>query len=741
MGLFDLFKDNDEYEGSHTGRKKEDEASSFDAEQMKDTSDVLDWLKDNKAIVLSEDNGLVVYTDEDGVNFIQVFTDASEVIDEKLTEFATVNYDDFVSLFEELGDVDYLVVNPSTQPFVIKKEEFSEEKEPINLESEVARENLFPSRGQRHHESNSSFESLSESLNSSFESEFSEASTSESESEHAVVESEFPEMVAQPHQSDNHNLKAVKVLPSSFINELAAFIKKNSEVKKLYLAENIESSKLSYSLYFEGGADASAFNQETETLSVIVALTNGSLAGRLQSDDFLLYQAGAGNGSEDERLDYIQNHPIFYPNSDGETNELISFTDFTQIPSQFLLAFESFVVASYFDLVDYLEPRKEIESVYVDPFTNGPRIQSEILLAMDKRKTNVLVAGLGMIGSSISLGIRRAKENVRIFGYDTEEVLDIAERKGFLYRKVTDLEKSARFADFIILATPVEETISLLQELSGYQLKPTVIVTDTGSTKAEVVNAAEVAFSGKNVNFVGGHPMAGSHKSGPIAADVNLFENAYYVLTEENEQLTDLLSGLHAKFIIVDAAEHDRVTSQVSHFPHVLASSLILQTDAYAEEHPLANNLAAGGFRDMTRIADSDATMWTSVLLSNSDEILGRIEDFKHQLDHASDIIRTGSEEEIKGYLEESKQAREKMEIHKGALQPFNDLFISVPDERGAVLNVLKALEDFSITNIKINEENREDITGVLQISFKSAEDLERAKYYIQKQTTYNIVD
>ena len=143
----------------------------------------------------------------------------------------------------------------------------------------------------------------------------------------------------------------------------------------------------------------------------------------------------------------------------------------------------------------------------------------------------------------------------------------------------------------------------------------------------------------------------------------------------------------------------------------------------------------------MTRIADSDATMWTSVLLSNSDEILGRIEDFKHQLDHASDIIRTGSEEEIKGYLEESKQAREKMEIHKGALQPFNDLFISVPDERGAVLNVLKALEDFSITNIKINEENREDITGVLQISFKSAEDLERAKYYIQKQTTYNIVD
>ena len=145
-------------------------------------------------------------------------------------------------------------------------------------------------------------------------------------------------------------------------------------------------------------------------------------------------------------------------------------------------------------------------------------------------------------------------------------------------------------------------------------LKEGVIISDAGSTKSAIVDAAEQYLAGKPVRFVGAHPMAGSHKTGAASADVNLFENAYYIFTPSSltsqdtlEEMKDLLSGLHARFIEIDAKEHDRVTSQISHFPHILASSLMEQTAVYAQEHEMARRFAAGGFRDMTRIAEKRA--------------------------------------------------------------------------------------------------------------------------------------
>ena len=117
-----------------------------------------------------------------------------------------------------------------------------------------------------------------------------------------------------------------------------------------------------------------------------------------------------------------------------------------------------------------------------------------------------------------------------------------------------------------------------------------VIITDAGSTKLDIVEAAERYLTGKNVQFVGSHPMAGSHKSGAIAADVTLFENAYYIFTPTSltrettiPELKDILSGLKSRFVEIDAAEHDRVTSQISHFPHLLASGLMEQAADYAD--------------------------------------------------------------------------------------------------------------------------------------------------------------
>lgn len=359
----------------------------------------------------------------------------------------------------------------------------------------------------------------------------------------------------------------------------------------------------------------------------------------------------------------------------------------------------------------------------------------------------IYIVGLGLIGSSLALGIRRGHPDYRIVGYNRGlQSRQIALEKGIVDEATDDLALFADQADVIILAVPIRQTLDFLNILGQLPLKEGVIVTDAGSTKQEIVACAEQALP-DSIRFVGGHPMAGSHKSGASAADVHLFENAYYIFTPTQQtdqqalvELTDLFSGLGARFIQVDAKEHDRVTSQVSHFPHVLASSLMEQAGSYAESHELTNQFAAGGFRDMTRIAESEPSMWTSILLSNGSEIIERIEDFTGRLQQVADWIRQQDEDKIWHFFQDGKETRRAMEIHKRAgVDSFYDIFIMVPDQEDVILQILELLRGISVVNIRINENNREDIHGTLQITFKTKEDLERAAAIIEEKTTYQV--
>ena len=225
-------------------------------------------------------------------------------------------------------------------------------------------------------------------------------------------------------------------------------------------------------------------------------------------------------------------------------------------------------------------------------------------------KKTIYIAGLGLIGGSLALGIKRDHPDYEILGYNRSDYSrNIALERGIVDRATSDFKEFAPLADVIILAVPIKQTVAYLKELADLELKDNVIITDAGSTKLDIVEAAERYLTGKNVQFVGSHPMAGSHKSGAIAADVTLFENAYYIFTPTSltrettiPELKDILSGLKSRFVEIDAAEHDRVTSQISHFPHLLASGLMEQAADYAQAHEMTNHFAAGGFRDMTRI-------------------------------------------------------------------------------------------------------------------------------------------
>ena len=361
----------------------------------------------------------------------------------------------------------------------------------------------------------------------------------------------------------------------------------------------------------------------------------------------------------------------------------------------------------------------------------------------------IYIAGLGLIGASMALGIKRDHPDYEILGYNRSQASrDIALERGIIDRATDDFASFAPLADVIILTLPIKQTIAFIQELAGLNLKEGVIISDAGSTKSAIVDAAEKYLAGKPVRFVGAHPMAGSHKTGAASADVNLFENAYYIFTpsslttpETLSEMKYLLSGLHARFIEIDAKEHDRVTSQISHFPHILASGLMEQTAVYAQEHEMTRCFAAGGFRDMTRIAESEPGMWTSILLSNRETILERIEDFKERLDEIGQAISKGEEEQIWNFFNQAREQRQAMEIHKrGGVDSSYDLYVDVPDEEDVILRILELLRGTSLVNIHINEENREDVHGILQISFKNAQDLERAERLITENTDYTVV-
>ncbi|KXU06094.1 prephenate dehydrogenase [Streptococcus oralis] len=361
----------------------------------------------------------------------------------------------------------------------------------------------------------------------------------------------------------------------------------------------------------------------------------------------------------------------------------------------------------------------------------------------------IYIAGLGLIGASMALGIKRDHPDYKILGYNRSQASrDIALERGIIDRGTDDFASLAPLADVIILTLPIKQTIAFIQELAGLDLKEGVIISDAGSTKAAIVEVAEEYLAGKPVRFVGAHPMAGSHKTGAASADVNLFENAYYIFSPSSltssdtlEEMKDLLSGLHARFIEIDAKEHDRVTSQISHFPHILASGLMEQTAVYAQEHEMTRRFAAGGFRDMTRIAESEPGMWTSILLSNRETILERIEDFKDRLDEIGQAISKGEEEQIWNFFNQAREQRQAMEIHKrGGVDSSYDLYVDVPDEEDVILRILELLRGTSLVNIHINEENREDVHGILQISFKNAQDLERAERLISENTDYTVV-
>jgi prephenate dehydrogenase len=361
---------------------------------------------------------------------------------------------------------------------------------------------------------------------------------------------------------------------------------------------------------------------------------------------------------------------------------------------------------------------------------------------------NVLIVGMGLIGGSLALCIKEEHHYASIIGYDVNhKELRLAKTLGVIDEMAMTLEQGAENADLIIISTPVTQTEKILKILHNTDLKPDVIVTDTGSTKESIMKAS-LPLIGKGVNFIGGHPMAGSHKSGVSAAKKILFENAFYMLTpheriqkDKIDTLKRWLSGTHAKFLDVHSKEHDELTGMISHFPHIIAASLVHQAKDSSREHPYLRRLAAGGFRDITRIASSNPVMWKDITLQNSQVLLDILEKWKTEMEEVIGMIRENDSDEIYSYFHEAKEFRDELPVlSKGAIPAFYDLYIDVPDYPGIISEVTAFLaeERISLTNIRILE-TREDLYGVLVISFQTIEDRKRAVECLKEKTSYEL--
>lgn len=347
----------------------------------------------------------------------------------------------------------------------------------------------------------------------------------------------------------------------------------------------------------------------------------------------------------------------------------------------------------------------------------------------------ISIFGVGLIGGSLALCFKD-QPGYEVVGYSNNPLsVEKYLKRGVVDFATTSIAEAAEGADFIFLCVPVGLLESYLEQLSELNLKPGCIISDVGSTKGSVVENAEL-IEWSHVHFIGGHPMAGSERSGVEAADRHLFENAFYVLTPTEktpdavyDRLSKLLELTRAQIVRVDADLHDSIVGAVSHLPHVIAIALVNQIDRYNEGNELFQLLAAGGFRDITRIASSDPVMWRDTLIDNRMNVLEQLKDWNEEIEHFIQLLENADGNGIEERFKRANEFRNQLpERRKGVISSLFDIYVDVPDHPGVIGHITSLLgnEKVNLSNIQVME-SRLDVPGVLRLSFRKRDDMDSA--------------
>ena len=348
--------------------------------------------------------------------------------------------------------------------------------------------------------------------------------------------------------------------------------------------------------------------------------------------------------------------------------------------------------------------------------------------------------GLGLIGGSIAKTLKRLYPEKKLYATSGHLSTVTEAFNDHTIENDTLLSLSEiGSCDLIFLCTPVQKNIEYLRQLQPV-LKPGSIITDVGSVKSDIHEAAEQLHM--NHCFIGGHPMAGSEKTGYASATGHLLENAYYILTPTPEspvdkvtELTELVRALGAIPMVLDYKAHDHATATISHLPHIVAASLVNLVQQLDDEHETMKTIAAGGFKDITRIASSSAGMWENICLSNREQILEIMDRFNDQLASIRAEIADSDADSINGFFQSAKDYRDSITIGKsGPLKKVYELYCDLIDEAGGIATIatILASNHLSIKNIGIIH-NREFEDGVLHLEMYDGESLKKAVELLRK--------
>lgn len=282
---------------------------------------------------------------------------------------------------------------------------------------------------------------------------------------------------------------------------------------------------------------------------------------------------------------------------------------------------------------------------------------------------NVLIIGVGLIGGSLGLALKKNQLTKKVMGVGrSQSNLDDAIRIGAIDEAVS-LEIGVPQADLIVICVPVAQTEKILREIHPH-LKSTTLITDVGSTKLDVVEAAKNALGDDVVQFVPAHPIAGSAQHGALASKVDLFENRQVIICplQENgaariEQMSRLWKSVGANLFTMSAIQHDAVFAAVSHLPHVLSYALMLQV-ANAEDAPTKFRHAGAGFRDFTRIAASSPEMWRDICMANRDAILKELDSYMAVVSHMQALLKNKDSQTLEKLFAKASESRNKWELN-----------------------------------------------------------------------------
>ena len=347
---------------------------------------------------------------------------------------------------------------------------------------------------------------------------------------------------------------------------------------------------------------------------------------------------------------------------------------------------------------------------------------------------NVVIVGTGLIGGSLGLALKKKGFGGKIIGVDTPYVLEKAKKRHALDEVFSkdDLSQALAEADLIFLCTPIRVTLQLLQEI-GEHVKSGVLITDAGSIKRQVIETANIHLP-SDCNFIGGHPMAGAEIRGIDGADPFLFENATWVLTpsrpvdeQKRKAFGELLELIGAKVLLLQPRLHDEIAAAVSHLPQMAAIALMNMVAGKNEESPHFIKMAAGGFRDMTRVASSPFGMWEAICTTNADMISRFIDSYIEELQKLKSALAEPLE--LERYF--SNAARNRLSIPtdtKGFLKPQYEVSVSVEDKPGIIATLANTLatEDINIKDIEVLK-IREDEGGTIRLAFSEKANQERA--------------